>query len=258
MAQNTQKNLEIPALVEYLDGYLETARVPDYPTALNGLQVDGTRPVRRIALAVDASERAIAEANQRDCDFLIVHHGLFWDGLGPIRGRRYRKLKACLDSGLAVYASHIPLDLHPTVGNSAVLARAAGIDLQGTWGDFKGVPIGVWGKLEITREALAARLDELLGGRVRLLAGGPEVLHRVGVVTGAGGSMINEAIAQELDALITGEGAHHTYFDAMEGGINVYYGGHYATETWGVRALGHHLRERFGVEVVFLEQPTGL
>jgi dinuclear metal center YbgI/SA1388 family protein len=258
MAQNPKKNADISALAEYLDSYLDTANVPDYATALNGLQVQGTRAVSKVALAVDASLAAIAEANRRECDLLIVHHGLFWDGLGPLTGRRYRKVKACLDSGLAVYASHIPLDLHPEVGNSAVLARAAGIELRGKWGLYKGVPIGVWGTLEITREALAARLDELLGVRVRLLAGGPEILRRIGVVTGAGGSMINEAIAEGLDALISGEGAHHTFFDAMEGGINVYYGGHYATETWGVKALGAHLQEKFGVEVAFLELPTGL
>lgn len=258
MAQNTVNPTEISALAQYLDEYLDTARVPDYPTALNGLQVDGNRPVRRVALGVDASLAAIEEAVRLECDLLLVHHGLFWDGLGPVTGRRYRKLKACLDSGLAVYASHLPLDLHPEVGNSAVLARAAGIELADTWGDFKGTPIGVWGKLRITREALAARLDELLGGRVRLLAGGPEMIERVGVLTGAGGSMINEAVALGLDALISGEGAHHTFFDAMEGGINVYYGGHYATETWGVKALGAHLEQKFGLEVVFLDLPTGL
>ncbi|HSL71896.1 MAG TPA: Nif3-like dinuclear metal center hexameric protein, partial [Longimicrobiales bacterium] len=133
-----------------------------------------------------------------------------------------------------------------------------GIVHEGTWADYHGVQIGVWGRLELTRGALAARLDEALGGRIRLLPGGPERLTQVGVVTGAGGGMINQAIKAGLDALITGEGAHHTFFDAMEGGINVYYGGHYATETWGVRALAAHVAEKFGLSWRFFDLPTGL
>jgi dinuclear metal center YbgI/SA1388 family protein len=253
-----QSGEDLGELVAYLDGYLRAREVPDYPNAVNGLQVDGGPEINRIALAVDASERAIEDAVRMGCRLLIVHHGLFWDGIQPVTGRRYRRLKRCIEAGLAVYASHIPLDLHPEVGNSIVLARAIGVEVDGWWGDFQGVPIGVQGRLVLTRETLAARLDELLGCHIRLLPGGPEQLERVGVLTGAGGSMINEAIQAGLDALVTGEGAHHTYFDALEGGINVYYGGHYATETWGLRALGEHLTARFGVPADFLELPTGL
>jgi dinuclear metal center YbgI/SA1388 family protein len=250
--------MELQELVRYLDTYLRASEVPDYPNALNGLQVASDRDISRVTVAVDASERAIERAVAAGSELLIVHHGLFWDGLGPVTGARYRKLKRCLEGGLAIYSSHIPLDLHPEVGNSAVLARELGIDLKGTWADYRGVEIGVWGTLELTREALAARLDELLGARVRLLAGGPERLKRVGVVTGAGGGMIKEAIRAGLDAFVTGEGAHHTYFEAMEGGLNVYYGGHYATETWGVRALAEQLEKRFGLPWEFLDLPTGM
>lgn len=250
--------MELPALIRYLDDYLRVSEVPDYPNALNGLQVESPRAVTRVGAAVDASVRAIDAAVEAGCELLIVHHGLFWDGLGPVTGRRYQKLKRCLEAGLAVYGSHIPLDLHPEVGNSAVLARELGIVHEGTWADYHGVQIGVWGRLELTREALAARLDEALGGRIRMLPGGPERLTQVGVVTGAGGGMINQAIKTGLDALVTGEGAHHTFFDAMEGGINVYYGGHYATETWGVRALAAHVAEKFGLSWQFFDLPTGL
>ncbi|HWV58027.1 MAG TPA: Nif3-like dinuclear metal center hexameric protein, partial [Longimicrobiales bacterium] len=191
-------------------------------------------------------------------DLLLVHHGLFWDGNRPVTGRRYRRLKPLLDSDVAVYSAHLPLDAHPEVGNNAVLARELGIELEGRFARFEGAEIGVWGRLEITREALAARLDEVLGGLIRMIPGGPERITRVGVVTGGGASAIGEAIAAGLDALVTGEGAHHTYFDAMEGGITAYYGGHYATETWGVRALAQHLSNRFGLPWTFLDFPTGL
>lgn len=250
--------MELKELTEYLDRYLDVAGVPDYGNALNGLQVENTGKVTRIAAAVDASEASIREAVRLGCDLLLVHHGLFWDGNVPVTGRRYRRLHALFEANVAVYAAHLPLDVHPEVGNNAVLSRELGIMPEGTFGEYKGVPLGVWGTLELTREALAARLDALLGGPVRMLPGGPEVVRRVGVVTGGAGSMIPDAIAAGLDAFITGEGAHHTYFDAMEGGINVYYGGHYATETWGVRALAAHLTERFGIPHHFIDQPTGL
>jgi dinuclear metal center YbgI/SA1388 family protein len=245
-------------LVAYLDGYLRIAEVPDSDRAWNGLQVEGTREVARVGVAVDAGERVLEEAIERECDFVIVHHGLFWDGGLPVVGRRYRRLRRLIESGVWLYGAHIPLDLHPEVGNSAVLARALGVEIEGTFGDYGGVEIGVRGHLEMRREALAARLDELLGQPVRLLGGGKERVRKVGVITGAGGGMIGAAIAAGLDAYVTGEGTHHTWFDAMEGGINVYYGGHYATETWGVRALGRHLAERFSLEDRFIDLPTGL
>lgn len=250
--------MRLDELVSYLDEYLRIAEVPDYPRAHNGLQVENSGEVSRIATAVDASEATIVAAVGLGCDLLLVHHGLFWDGEQMLTGRRYRRLRALLGGDLAVYAAHLPLDVHPEVGNNTVLARELGISIAGTFGSYQGVPTGVWGELEMGREALAARLDETLGGRVRLIAGGSERVHRVGVLTGAGGSAIGDALAAGLDAFITGEGAHHTYFDAVEGGLNVYYGGHYATETWGVRALGEHLTAHLGLPTEFIDLPTGL
>jgi len=250
--------MQLQSLVAYLDEYLRISQVPDYPNALNGLQVGNEGRVTRIAAAVDASEATIRESIRRRCDLLLVHHGLFWDGNRTLTGRRYRRLRPLIENGVAVYSSHLPLDVHPEVGNNVVLAREIGIELEGAFGLYQGMPIGVWGRLEITREALAARLDELLGGRVRLIAGGPERLRKVGVITGGAGGMIEQAVAAGLDAFVTGEGAHHTYFDAMEGGINVYYGGHYATEIWGVRALADQLAARFDLPTEFIDLPTGL
>lgn len=250
--------VELAALCSYLDGYLRVAEVPDYSGALNGLQVEGTRPVRRVAAAVDAAQATVERAIAGGADLLLVHHGLFWDGNAAVTGRRYRRLRPLIEAGVAVYSAHLPLDVHPEVGNNAVLARELGIEVRGTFGDYKGWPLGMWGELEIRREALAARLDETLGGRVKVVAGGPERVRRVGVITGGAGSMLPAAIAAGLDAFVTGEGAHHHFFDAEEGGINLFFGGHYATETWGVRALARHLEEKFGVEWFFIDHPTGL
>lgn len=248
---------ETADVVRYLDEFLHISELPDSSAALNGLQVENGGTVRRIAAAVDASERALDEAARRGCDLLLVHHGLFWDGHQRVTGRRYRKLRRAFNADLAVYAAHIPLDVHPDVGNNVELARALGIDPEGVFGDYKGVPIGVHGTLAIRREALAARLHDLVGAPVRFVPGGAEQIRRVGVLTGAGGGSIGEAIELGLDALVSGEGAHHTYFDAMEGGINLYYAGHWATETFGVKALARHLEERFGLPWEFLELPTG-
>lgn len=248
----------LAALVQHLDDYLSVGAIQDFPGALNGLQVEAPGPVSRVAVAVDATAASIEAAVRAECELLIVHHGLFWDGNLPVTGRRYRRLKALLDSGVALYAAHLPLDVHPQVGNNAVLARELGLEQLGGFAARDGTELGVWGQLRLSREALCARLDELLGVRVKLIPGGPERVERVGVLTGGGGSAVGAALATGLDALVTGEGSHHTYFDAMEGGLNLYYGGHYATETWGVRALGAHLEERFGLSWSFIDQPTGL
>lgn len=253
-------NVEFRALVTYLDQYLRATEVPDSPNALNGLQVDARRAeVRRVAVAVDAAQATIDRAIAAGADLLIVHHGLLWDGNRPVTGRRYARLKALLDADLPLYAAHLPLDVHPEVGNNAVLARELGIDVQGGLGDYKGVPVGLWGTMEeIRREVLCARLDALLGGRVKLVPGGPERVRRVGLITGGAGGSVLEAAALGLDTFISGEGAHHNFFDAEEGGINLLLGGHYATETWGVRALARHLEEKFGLEWSFIDHPTGL
>lgn len=245
-------------LARYLDDYLRVGEISDWKNALNGLQVENGGGITRIAVAVDASEATIAAAIERGAQLLLVHHGLFWSGNRAVVAARYRRLKLLMDADVAVYAAHLPLDVHPEVGNNVVLARVLGIEPEGSFGRFEGRDIGVVGACDLTRQALHDRLEAALGGAVRLIGGGPERLRRVGVLTGGGGGMVEEARAAGLDALVTGEGAHHTYIDAMEGGLNLYYGGHYATETWGVRALGEHLEQRFQLAWDFIDAPTGL
>ncbi len=245
-------------ITDYLDEYLGTATIPDYANAWNGLQVDRSGDVRRVGFAVDAAAATIEEAMRLESDLLIVHHGLFWDGIPSLTGRRYRRIEALIRGNIGVYAAHLPLDVHSDVGNNITLARALGVEVDGSFGEYKGMPVGVCGKLEMRREALAARMDELLQGRVRMIAGGPERLRRAGVVTGGGAGFIEAAREAGLDALITGEGAHHNYFDAIEGGMNLYLGGHYATEVWGLKALSDHLAASLSLDCFFIDNPTGL
>ena len=252
--------MKLESLLQYLDAYLAVGEHPDYGMALNGLQVEGGEEIGHIVAAVDASEATITEAAERGADLLLVHHGLFWDGLRPMTGRRYRKIRLLLEGDIALYSAHLPLDSHAEVGNCALLARALGLALEGRFGEYEGTPIGWWGTVAEATDArgLAASLEGLLGGPVHMIPGGPDRIERVGVVTGGGGSFVGEAVAAGLDAFVTGEGSHHTHFDAVELGVNVFFGGHYATETFGVKALAEHLGERFGLTWDFVDQPTGL
>jgi len=251
--------VKLQALVDYLDGYLSIPTHPDYRTALNGLQVQGGSEIRRVAAAVDTSEAVIRHAVDEGADLLIVHHGLFWDGLRPLTGRRFGKVEALLSSGMALYSAHLPLDSHPEVGNCALLARALELEIKGRFGEYEGSAIGWYGApAEWERGALVKRCEKVLGGPVQLLDGGPDALKRVAVVTGGGGSFIEEAARAGMDTLVTGEGSHHTFVDAHELGVNVVFGGHYRTEVFGVKALAEHLAEMFSLEWVFLDHPSGL
>lgn len=258
-------------IAEYLDRYLRIRDVPDDPAALNGLQVQNAGQVGGIVAAVDAAQETIDglsrttdEAAPFSSPLLLVHHGLFWDGNQPVTGRRYRRLRALFQQDAALYAAHIPLDVHAEVGNNPVLAQQLGLSDLSPFGNHKGIQIGVSGKVPgaiATRDALVTRLATLLGlapADIKLIPGGPEQIVRVGIITGGAGSAILQARDAGCDTFITGEGAAHTYFDAMEGGINVLYAGHYATETVGVKALAEHLGARFNLPWTFHDHPTGL
>jgi len=250
--------MELAQLVTYLDGILRVRDIPDAPDAMNGLQVANGGAVRRVAAAVDVCEATIQGAADHQANLLIVHHGLFWGGPRPLTGPQLRRVAGLLRHDLALYSSHLPLDLHPELGNNPVLARALGLSVRGAFGETRGAAIGLWGELALPREELRQSLGRILGAPPKVMGFGPERTQRVGIVTGAAGSMIAQAAAAGLDTFITGEGTHHAYFEAEELGINVFFGGHYATETGGVKALAQHLETKFGLPWVFIDHPTGL
>jgi dinuclear metal center YbgI/SA1388 family protein len=197
-------------------------------------------------------------ASEQHAELLLVHHGLFWGGVRPLVGPAYDRVAELIRGNIAVYSAHLPLDRHPDVGNNSELARLLGITVRGVFGSYHGASIGVWGDGTSTRDELGRSLAKVLGGAPRLLPFGPERVRRVGIITGAGGSLIPQAAAAGLDTYITGEGQHWTYFDAEELHLNVFYAGHYATETVGVKALAQHVSQKFSVPWVFLDHPTGL
>jgi len=249
--------MELESVVQFLDSTLGIPSHPDYPQALNGLQVESRGPIRQIAAAVDASEASIAAAIDLGVDLLIVHHGLFWDGLLPVTGRRYRKISTLLEANTALYSAHLPLDSHLELGNSIQLLRAIGLKAEGGFGSYQGIDIGFVGSGSGDRELWREKIAQTVGGEVRLVSGGPREIERMAVVTGAGAGFIRAAAEQGIDSLLTGEGAHHTAIDAMEFGVNVFYAGHYATETWGVQALAAHVGEEFDLPWEFIDLFTG-
>ena len=249
---------ELRSVVEYLDRFLKTAEVVDYPGALNGLQVQNSGRVEKIGAAVDACEPVIIEAAARGVSLLLVHHGLFWQGAQPITGAAFRKLKVAMEYDMAIYSSHLPLDLHPMVGNNALLCRALGLKRTQPFFFEKGQAIGLQAEASLSIGELARRLEDAVEGAPHLCPGGPSVTRRIGVVTGGAGSQVAKAAAEGVDTFITGEGPHWSYTAAEELGINVFYGGHYATETFGVKALAGHLSKRLKVPWEFIDHPTGL
>jgi len=249
---------KLEQILYFLEDTFEPTIFPDYPHALNGLQVEGRDEVSRLGAAVDASEETLTEARKRGVHLLLVHHGLFWDGPGPITGPRFRKVSTILKGEMGLYSLHLPLDAHAELGNNALLVARLGLEVGGRFGSFKEEKVGWWASGELKREELMGRLRVAVSGEARLIPGGPEDVKRVGVVTGGGTAALAEAAALGLDTLITGEAPHHAYHEAMELGVNLLLGGHYATETFGVKALAKTLSERFDIPWEFLDFPTGL
>jgi dinuclear metal center YbgI/SA1388 family protein len=245
-------------LVDYLDRYLRIADVPDDPRALNGLQVENSGELGPIMGAVDACQASIDAAAAAGARLLLVHHGLFWGGLQPLRDRLGRRVRALHRADLALYSAHLPLDCHAEVGNNPVLARGLGLADLAPFGRSDGIEIGVSGTFSGSLSDLTRRLETMLGPGPNVIAKGPATPGRVAVVTGAASGMLAECRERGITTFITGEGPHHTFFDAEEWGLNLIYGGHYATETVGVRALGDHLRQRFSLDFRFFDHPTGL
>ena len=252
------------AIAEHLDGILGTASVPDYPQAINGLEVANREPIRKIAAAVDGSLRTFEGAIAAQANLLIIHHGLFWGGAQPLVGARYDRVRMLIEHDLAVYSSHLPLDRHPTLGNNALLARALGLEPTGEFYRYESIYIGVRGECDCSTAGLldAARaFGRQWGGDARASAIEPgRATKRWGICTGAGASAdaMREAVQLGLDTLIVGEGPYWTSVDAPEMGLVIIYAGHYATETLGVRALAEHVSTTFGIPWAFVDIPSAL
>ena len=245
-------------IVRHCERTLRTAEINDYEGAQNGLQVENRGGVSRVAAAVDASLAILRMAVAAKADLLIVHHGLFWTTRHPWTGRNYELMRLLLENNLAVYSSHLPLDLHPRLGNNVQLAGALGLRNLKPFFYEKEQHLGVQATTSVALRELARRLELVVRAEPVILQGGPAICRRVGVVTGGAGSEVKRAASEGVDTFITGEGPHWTFGLAQELRVNVLYGGHYATETFGVKALAAELSRKFSVPWEFLDHPSGL
>ena len=250
--------VSLATIAQYCDRILRTREIGDYNGAVNGLQVENRGSVSRIAAAVDASLATVKLAIDAGADLLIVHHGLFWGPSHPWTGKRHELLRLLIENDLAVYSSHLPLDAHPRLGNNAHLCAAIGLKRPRSFFVDHGQPIGLQVRQKIPRGELAKRLALATGADPLVVPGGPAVCERIGIVTGGAGGELKQVAAEGVDTFISGEGPHWTYALAEELGLNVFYGGHYATETFGVKALAADLSRKFKLPWSFLDHPTGL
>jgi dinuclear metal center YbgI/SA1388 family protein len=249
---------QLHQLVDYSNDLLRMGEIADWPSALNGLQIENSGAVTRIGAAVDASTRTIDAAIERGVNFLIAHHGLFWPGLQPITGGRWRMLERAFTHDLALYSAHLPLDIHSILGNNAQLAMALGFESTEPFFEQKGQCVGLKVKAQVSRAELARKLEHSLGGPVKVFAAGPEQTETIGLITGGAGSDIYAVAGEGIDTFVTGEAPHWAAVATEELGINLLLGGHYMTETFGVKALAAHLSDRFDLPWEFLDHPTGL
>jgi dinuclear metal center YbgI/SA1388 family protein len=257
-------SVELRHVAGVLDSLLRTHELPDYPPALNGVQVEHRGPVAKIAAAVDCSSRTIRGAIDAGANLLLVHHGLFWGGLRPLTGSFYLRVRLLLDHDVALYSAHLPLDAHERFGNSRLLAREIGLEPSAGFARYETIHCGVRGSCDLPTSELLERLRGFArtqGGDA--LASAMDPGRRTcgwAICSGAGASAqtLQEAVEFGVDTLITGEGPHWSAVDAEERGIVIIYAGHYATETLGVRALAEYVAAHFALPWTWVAAPTGL
>jgi dinuclear metal center YbgI/SA1388 family protein len=238
-------------LIGHLDALLNPTAFDDYGP--NGLQVPGNDEIGTVVTGVSASVELFERAAEQGADLVLVHHGLFWGAIGPVDAQLRRRLKLLFDHDMALAAYHLPLDAHLEVGNNALLAAALGATDPEPF-----VGIGVRARLPgISPEDLHARVREATGGREPLaFLAGPDPVQTIGIVSGGAAKHLDDAIAAGLDAFVTGEPREPAMNDAREAGIHFLAAGHYATETFGVRALGDRLAAQYGIRHIFADIPN--
>lgn len=239
-------------LVEFCDQRSRIREVRDFPGAHNGLQLANNGKVTRIGAAVDAGLVPFEKCRELGIDFLIVHHGMFWSPPVPLTGASYDKVKVAIESNLAVYGSHLPLDAHPEIGNNRLLADALGLKVAEWFLPYEGIPIALKAQAGFDRTTLRQRLENMFPAGIHAIEFGSDHLNAVAILTGSGRSALSELKSAGVDTLITGELRQEHFNYAQEHRLNLYLCGHYATEVFGVKALARECAEKFGLEWTFV------
>ncbi len=258
MENDRKESLTGAALAAYLDQLLNVKAIRD--GGYNGLQVaHQAKEITKAAFAVDAcldSFRGTAEAGAQ---ILIVHHGMMWDKLGPLVGATYERIRFLITHDLALYAAHLPLDLHPELGHNAQIAKMLQLQDIQPFGEYRGQYVGFCGRLPqpVDFDTFCRDYERLNRGPIQALGFGKKLVSSVAILSGDGAVACDEAIAKDMDVFITGETNYIAYYPVKENKLNLIYGGHYHTEKFGMFALADHLQEKFGLETVFLDYPIG-
>jgi dinuclear metal center YbgI/SA1388 family protein len=248
----------VTELLGEADRLLDPGRFADY--CVNGLQVPAGADVETIATGVSASGELFERAAAAGAQLLLVHHGLFWGrGVRAIDATLRARLKILIDADIALAAYHLPLDAHPEIGNNALLGRALGAQRLDPFGREGSETIGFLARLPgvgVSTAVLVGQIEELTAREPLVLGQGPETVRSLAIVSGAGSDYLQEAAAAGAEALLTGEPNERAMAPARELGIHLIAAGHYATETFGIRRLGDHLAERFGLRHTFIDVPN--
>ncbi|MBR7108712.1 MAG: Nif3-like dinuclear metal center hexameric protein [Akkermansia sp.] len=246
-------------ITHLLDTTLRIREIKDAPVALNGLQVENNGQVTKVALAVDGSQKTIEDAIAAGADLLILHHGIYWCGLRPMTDWFKKKIETCLQHNLAIYGAHLPLDLHPELGNNAGIAQALGLSDCTPEVDYHGTLIGVAGTFNGTVAELRDKYASITGSCITgFVQDAAAPAGRVAVCSGGAGDVIYQMHEKGYRTYLTGEENHWVVNAAQDMGVNILFAGHYATETFGVKALGKLLETQFGLPTVFIDNPTGM
>ena len=247
------------SITDLLDNTLRIREIRDASVALNGLQVENNGSITKVALAVDGSQKTIDDAIATGADLLILHHGIYWCGLRPMTGWFKKKIESCLQHNLAVYGAHLPLDMHPELGNNASIAKALGLQDITPEVDYHGTLIGMAGTFNGTVAELRSKFAEITGATVTgIVHDGDAPAGRVAICSGGAGEEIYQMHEKGYGTYLTGEENHWVSNAAQDMGINILFAGHYATETFGVKALGALIEEKFGLPTIFIDNPTGM
>ena len=249
--------MKLKKITDYLNNYLDIGAFRD--NSANGLQVTSSGNVDKIGLAVDACLEAIQKAGDAKCNLLIVHHGLFWGKQELIIGNHFQRMRSLIMADMALYAVHLPLDGHAEVGHNIQIAKKIGLSGIEPFAEYYGKPIGMKGKIRKPKSCseVVEDLEKAVGPCKGLLKFGPEQVYSIGIVSGSATdpALFEELKIQAVDLFVTGEPKHGAYYLAQEYGLNVLYCGHYLTETFGIKALGEHLKKQLNISTEFIDVP---
>ena len=244
--------VSLSEITRFCNERIHLKNIKDFPGAFNGLQIENNGKVTKIGAAVDAGYIPFKKATVKNVDFLIVHHGVFWNPPTPLVQAHYQKIKHCMDHNLAVFGAHLPLDCHPEIGNNVLIADKLGLNKIDTFLPYEGQDIGLITDCDHTRDQLKSRLEKVFNRGIHSMEFGSQNPGKIAILSGSGQSAVERLSSVGVDTLITGELKQNHFNYAQENNLNLFTCGHYATETFGVEALGYELAQEFDLPFEFI------